>query len=126
VRIRLNSIIVATAVLILLSLELTLAATQAGQQGGGAGTAAQGGQRGGRGANANLPPAGPAPRLPNGKPDLSGHWNNPYAPNMAGARGANALDPMTRMRSTGRTKASRCPTQKVRPRRTIFLTPNGD
>ena len=96
-RIRLNSIIVATAVLILLSLELTLAATQAGQQGGGAGTAAQGGQRGGRGANANLPPAGPAPRLPNGKPDLSGHWNNPYAPNMAGARGANALDPMTRM-----------------------------
>jgi len=83
--------------MVLLSLELTLAAQQAGQQGGAAGAAAQGGQRGGRGANANLPPAGPAPRLPNGKPDLSGHWNNPYTPNMAGVRGANALDPATRM-----------------------------
>jgi len=67
------------------------AAPQAGQRGGGAG----GGARGGRGANANLPPAGPTPRLANGKPDLSGHWSNPYTPNMAGARGANALDPMT-------------------------------
>jgi hypothetical protein len=82
----LNSIIAAAAVLALLSLEPTLAAVQGGQRGGG-----------GRGANANLPPAGPAPRLLNGKPDLSGHWNNPYTPNMAGARGANVLDPMTRM-----------------------------
>src|SRR5690349_18673065 len=39
-------------------------------------------------------PAGPAPRLPNGKPDLSGHWANPYTPNMA-AKGT-VLDPATR------------------------------
>jgi hypothetical protein len=64
-------------------------AAPAGAQ--GAGGAARGG---GRGA-ANLPPAGPAPRLPNGKPDLSGHWTNPYTPNMA-APGA-VLDPKTRM-----------------------------
>jgi hypothetical protein len=113
VRIRLNSIIVATAVLTLLSLELTLAATQAGQQGGGAGAAAQGGQRGGRGANANLPPAGPAPRLPNGKPDLSGHWNNPYTPNM----GANVLDPMTRMPFDWPHKGEPLPDAKGAPKR---------
>src|SRR2546425_619288 len=84
---------------------LGLAARQAGQgqAGGAAGAAPGGGQRGGggrgggRGAAANLPPAGPAPRLANGKPDFSGHWNNPYTPNMAGVRGANALDPMTLM-----------------------------
>jgi hypothetical protein len=29
-------------------------------------------------------PAGPTLRLPNGKPDLSGLWANPYTPNMAG------------------------------------------
>ena len=40
------------------------------------------------------PPAGPTPRLANGKPDLSGHWQNPYTPNMAG-RGL-VLDPKTR------------------------------
>jgi hypothetical protein len=40
------------------------------------------------------PPAGPAPRLHNGKPDLSGHWANPYTPNMA-AKGT-VLDPKTR------------------------------
>ena len=28
-------------------------------------------------------PAGPVPRLPNGKPDLSGLWDNPYTPDMA-------------------------------------------
>jgi len=39
-------------------------------------------------------PAGPAPRLPNGKPDLSGHWSNPYTPDMA-AKG-QVLDPRTR------------------------------
>jgi hypothetical protein len=33
------------------------------------------------------------PRLPNGKPDLSGHWANPYTPDMA-ARGT-VLDPQT-------------------------------
>jgi hypothetical protein len=53
--------------------------------------AAQGGRRGRPAAEG---PAGPAPRLPNGKPDLSGHWANPYTPNMA-AKGA-VLDPRTR------------------------------
>jgi hypothetical protein len=37
---------------------------------------------------------GPAPHLPSGKPDLSGHWANPYTPNMA-AKGT-VLDPATR------------------------------
>jgi|SRR5215203_1252556 hypothetical protein len=50
---------------------------------------------GGRGAGAAAPqtPAGPVPRLANGKPDLSGHWANPYTPQMA-ARGV--FDPATR------------------------------
>jgi hypothetical protein len=50
---------------------------------------------GGRGAGAGAPqtPAGPVPRLANGKPDLSGHWANPYTPHMA-ARGV--FDPATR------------------------------
>ena len=39
-------------------------------------------------------PAGPVPQLPNGKPDLSGHWANPYTPDMA-AKG-QVLDPGTR------------------------------
>jgi hypothetical protein len=34
------------------------------------------------------------PRLPNGKPDLSGHWSNPYTPDMA-VQG-RVLDPETR------------------------------
>src|SRR5262245_16354326 len=56
---------------------------------------AQRGQGGGRGAGAGAPqtPAGPVPRLANGKPDLSGHWANPYTPQMA-ARGV--FDPATR------------------------------
>ncbi|HEX5000175.1 MAG TPA: hypothetical protein VFY29_18285, partial [Terriglobia bacterium] len=58
-----------------------------GAQGRGGGAA-----RGGRGAPAE--PAGPTPRLPNGKPDLSGHWANPYTSNMA--TGRNVLDPVTR------------------------------
>ncbi len=61
---------------------------------GGAQGAAPGGR--GRGAAAPQPPAGPAPRLANGKPDLSGLWANPYTPNMAGGRGGGALDPKTR------------------------------
>jgi hypothetical protein len=104
-RIRLNSVMAVAALIAILSFDLVLAARQAGQEqpGGAAGAAQGGGQRGGggrgggRGANANLPPAGPAPRLSNGKPDFSGHWNNPYTPNMAGVRGANALDSMTLM-----------------------------
>ena len=39
-------------------------------------------------------PAGPAPQLSNGKPDLSGHWANPYTPDIA-AKG-QVLDPATR------------------------------
>jgi hypothetical protein len=105
VRIRLNSVIAVAAFVAILVFDLGLAARQ-GAQGGQAGGAAPqgaqpagrgGGQGRGRGANANQPPAGPTPRLPNGKPDLSGHWTNPYTPNMAGNKGANALDPMTRM-----------------------------
>jgi len=36
-------------------------------------TAQPSAQQRGRGAAAPAAPAGPAPRLPNGKPDLSGH-----------------------------------------------------
>ena len=39
-------------------------------------------------------PAEAIPRMPNGKPDLSGHWSNPYTPDMA-AQG-KVLDPATR------------------------------
>jgi hypothetical protein len=56
-----------------------------------------GAQRGGRGrGGAPGVPAGPTPRLANGKPDLSGHWSNPYTPNMAGRGGAAVVDPETR------------------------------
>ena len=104
-RFRVNAMITAAAVLGLL-IYLAPTATQAGQagpqagapaQGGGQG-AAPGGQRGGRGGGGgrgqrgDATPAAPAPRLPNGKPDLSGHWNNPYTPFMS----QNAVDPMTR------------------------------
>src|SRR5215471_15475930 len=100
VRIRWNAFMAVAACAAILSFDLALAARQAGQgQAGGAAAQGQtapgerGGGRGGRGGQrgANLPPAGPAPRLPNGKPDLSGHWNNPYTPDMA--RGMSVLDP---------------------------------
>ena len=68
------------------------AAPQGGQQGAPARAGGAGQGRGGRGAAANLPPAGPIPRLANGKPDLSGLWANPYTPNMA----QRAVDPKTR------------------------------
>ena len=112
-RFRFEAIITAAAVFaLLLYLAPIPAATQGGQAAGGgaqAGAPPQGGgqqggaaaQRGGRGGGGRgqrgaATPAGPAPRLPNGKPDLSGHWANPYTPNMAGRGGMGALDPMTR------------------------------
>ena len=48
-------------------------------------------QQRGRGAAAG-PPAGPSPRMANGKPDLSGLWADPYTPNMA----ARVVDPVTK------------------------------
>ena len=118
-RIRWNSIVTLAVVLAAMILVQVVVAVQApaGQQGGaaagprggaGGGAAAPGqgagrggrggGGGGGRGAQAAAQPAGPTPRLPNGKPDLSGHWTNPYTANMAG-RGA-VLDP-TKKRADG-------------------------
>ena len=107
-RIRWNSIVTLAVILVMLVLVQVIVAVQApaGQQGGPAagarggagGGAAAPGQGGGRGAGGArggrgqpAAPAGPAPRLSNGKPDLSGHWTNPYTPNMAGRGGV--LDP---------------------------------
>src|SRR5262245_45872712 len=45
-------------------------------------------------ASSALYAASPIPRLPNGKADLSGHWANPYTPDMA-VKGT-VLDPGTR------------------------------
>ena len=35
------------------------------------------------------PPSGPAPRLPNGRPDFSGVWDHPYVPDMGVTNKAN-------------------------------------
>src|SRR5262245_18316031 len=118
-RIRRNSIVTLATILAIFILVQVIVAVQApaGQQGGpaagarggaGAGAAAPGqggqggrgggGRGGGRGGGQPAVPAGPAPRLANGKPDLSGHWANPYTNNMA-ARGS-VLDP-TKKRPDG-------------------------
>jgi hypothetical protein len=36
-----------------------------------------------------IPPSGPAPRLPGGKPDFSGVWDHPYVPDMGASNKAN-------------------------------------
>ena len=112
-RIRWNSIVTLAVILAIFLAVQVIVAIQApaGQQGapaagarggpggGGAGApgqapggGARGGARGGRGGGQQAAvPAGPTPRLPNGRPDLSGHWTNPYTSNMAG-RGS-VLDP---------------------------------
>jgi hypothetical protein len=125
VRIRWNAFMAVAALVAILSFDLALAARQAGQgQAGGAaaqGQAAPGQRGGGRGGQrgANLPPAGPAPRLPNGKPDLSGHWNNPYTPDMA--RGMSALDPETRMPLQFEHKGEKLADAKGNPNKTFDL-----
>jgi hypothetical protein len=99
----LTSAIVAVALMSGVWLAPSLTAQQGGAAAGQGGAAGQGrgaagaggGQRGGRGAAAQTP-AGPTPRLPNGKPDLSGLWANPYTANMAGRGGSSVMDPKTR------------------------------
>jgi hypothetical protein len=85
VKVHLNSIVKAAGMLALVASASALAFGQ--------GAPPQGRGRGGAPA-AEQPPAGPVPRLANGKPDLSGHWTNPYTPNM-GAKGT-VRDPKTR------------------------------
>jgi hypothetical protein len=81
----------------------------------GAGGAAPG--QAGRGGRGNQPPAGPTPRLPNGKPDLSGLWANPYTANMAG-RGV--FDPKTRQPLKFARQGEKLP-DAVDPNRTFDL-----
>jgi hypothetical protein len=114
-KIRWNSIVLVAAILAVMVFVQVTAAIQAppaqGQGGGaaapaagapapgqgGAGRGGGGGRGGGRGG-APAVPAGPVPRLSNGKPDMTGLWANPYTANMAG-RGAGSpsvVDPTTR------------------------------
>ena len=73
------------------------------RQGGAPGGGRAGGGRG------PAAPSGPAPRLSNGKPDLTGLWANPYTPNMATGRGGGALDPKTRQPLTFARKGEQFP-----------------
>jgi hypothetical protein len=130
-KIRWNSIVLVAAILAVLVFVQVMPAEQApaaqGQggaaapaagapaqgQGAGRGGAGRGGGGGGGGrGGAAAVPAGPVPRLANGKPDMTGLWANPYTANMAGGgrggRGAagapvdlnatspSVLDPTTR------------------------------
>lgn len=36
-----------------------------------------------------VPPTGPAPRMPNGKPDFNGVWDHPYVPDMSASNARN-------------------------------------
>lgn len=68
-RTRLNAIVTVAAVLAILFWAPAPAAVQGGQQGGvGSGSSV---------------PTGPAARLANGRPDLSGVWEKPYVPDMS-------------------------------------------
>ena len=78
----------AIGALVAVAFASTLIAAQQAPEGGARGAAPGGGRRGA----APQEPAGPAPRMTNGKPDMSGHWANPYTPNMA----QRAVDPKTR------------------------------
>jgi len=105
VRIRMNSIITAAAVFAIVTATLIAMGqgapqAPAGQQPAagaaparGGGAAAGGGRGGGGGRGAAAPDTTPVPRLSNGKPDLSGHWQEPYTANMA----PGAVDAKTRM-----------------------------
>jgi hypothetical protein len=89
VRTRFNQGLMWAAIVAAMAVTPVMTLAQRGQDAGAAPAAGAqcgggGGARGG-GRGQNLPPAGPTPRLPNGKPDLSGHWANPYTPDMAAA-----------------------------------------
>ena len=122
-RTRFYSVAMAAAVLGALSLPPTLTA-QRGDPGAG-GQGGRGGAAGGqRGRGAPEPPAGPTPRLSNGKPDLSGHWANPYVPNMS-ARGS-AVDPTTRQPLTFARQGEALTDAAPGREPSICRTPNGD
>ncbi len=61
-------------------------------------------------------PAGPTPRMSNGKPDLSGLWADPYTPNMA----ARAVDAVTKQPMTFARKGEVL-ADAIDPKRTVDL-----